>query len=417
MVIRHKIGNRNNCTACAACFNVCSMEAIKMIENEEGFLFPKIDFSKCIECMQCEYVCPVLNKNNISDIKQTNIAYYGWHKDDRIRKLSSSGGIFSSIADYVLNNNGVIFGAVYDSSEGMVLHRSSLQTELHFMRKSKYVQSYIGNTFSVAKQLLDDGKFVLFTGTPCQIDGLQNFLGGKYNRLITLDFICHGVPPMRLLRDNLSYLEKKYKIKITHFDFRPKIEKWAFDYFLIYTISKSLFIRNNKAIKIPWLHDPFFNGFIKNLTLRVCCYNCRYSQSQHKTDLTVADFWGYQDFDKNILDERGISLVLANTEEGNKLLSNIINKSAVLNSLDWKYVEYVFKIKNPEKYNLKKRNAFFSDYTRFGYIKAIKMHLLLPNIAAVARYHVGKKINKYKLIISLKNKIRKHIFKSKVIGN
>jgi NAD-dependent dihydropyrimidine dehydrogenase PreA subunit len=220
---------KDRCTACMTCYNICKVKAIAMLEDDEGFWHPQIDESTCTNCLLCEKICPEINED---DNKITNLiqkAYYGWHNDDNIRERSSSGGAFTAFADYILKNNGVVYGAVYDNEKQMVLHKSTDECSLDAMRKSKYVQSYIGDSFNKVKANLQQGKKIFYVGTPCQIAGLKMFCDDE--NLITCDFICHGVPPMSLLLEDFKLLENKYHDKIINFDFRPKVKSWSFDFF------------------------------------------------------------------------------------------------------------------------------------------------------------------------------------------
>jgi len=355
------------CTACMACYNICPEHAISMIEEEDGFLYPQINEDKCTNCLLCEKVCPCLNDKEKPVLQQK--AYYGWHTNDEIRKNSSSGGVFTAFAENILKNNGVVFGAVYDSKKHLVLHNSTVECTLESMRKSKYVQSYIGTSFQTVKNILKKGKVVFFVGTPCQIAGLKNYFDD--GRLITCDFICHGVPPMRLLNENFKLLQKKHKDKIINFDFRPKIKSWSFDFF-------SIFFENKGKKNIQWSSDSYYKGFTNNLTLRKSCYRCPHSYSQHIADITIADYWGYRRYDESIFDNRGISLIIANTQKGENLIKAIDKNEFVFNPLEWKYAEYVFSPRSNENYNIEKRNAFFEYYKKAGYKKAVKRFKLVP---------------------------------------
>ncbi len=360
----------SKCTACMACYNICPVNAINMDENVEGFFFPSIDDSICINCKKCDNVCPEI-KNNIKAEKLEQKAYYGWHKDSNVRKASSSGGFFSIIAEYVIKKNGVVFGAVYNKNTKKVMHQSTLDVSLDELRKSKYVQSYIGNTYKQVKDLLNRNKLVLFVGTPCQVSGLQSFVG-ENPMLITCDFICHGVPSMKLLNEDLDFYSKKSRQKVVSFDFRPKIESWHQDFLSI------IFEDNTKNIR--WQNNGFYSGFMKNINLRRSCYRCRYSNIQHSSDFSIADFWGYYKYDKSIFDNRGISLILVNTKKGDNLLNILRSNKHTLNEINWKYANYVFRERTEKNYSLKKRDRFFKDVFDFGYYKAVKKNKLIPSL-------------------------------------
>ncbi|MCD6184321.1 MAG: Coenzyme F420 hydrogenase/dehydrogenase, beta subunit C-terminal domain [Deltaproteobacteria bacterium] len=354
------------CTGCCACMNVCKQGAIQMLENEEGFFYPNVDFDICIECQQCILVCPECN-DGVVDGDLIQIAYYGWHNDDQIRKLSSSGGAFSALAEIVLENNGVIFGSAHNYKQHKVMHQSSEDVNWAALRKSKYVQSYIGNSFQRIKKFLKDGRFVLFVGTPCQVSGLRFYLQKGNESLLTCDFICHGVPSMKILNDHLSYLEKREKSKITNVDFRPKLLGWS-QYMLFCSF------KNGSNYKKIHSVEPYLNGFLNNYTLRTSCYSCNYSAHQHHADFTLADFWGYRRYNPKINDEKGLSLILINTEKGKRFIEKLDKKRVTLHPIEWKYAEYVFKEHTAQNYGIDKRNIFFKDYVEIGYEKAVQKH-------------------------------------------
>lgn len=378
----------NSCTACCACINICPPDAISMVENVEGFRYPSINSSKCTECGLCDKVCPELNFDINKRAPLIKRAYYGWHNDENIRKKSSSGGAFSAIAENVLKKRGLIFGAVYDYSQKMVMHKSTEDVDLSALRKSKYVQSYIGDAFRKVKKYLIDNREVFFVGTPCQVSGLQSYLGKEYKNLITCDLICHGVPPMKLLNDHLFLLEKKFRTTIVDVDFRPKTVSWSM--FLL----KCLFSNGNKY-EMPHFLDCYFSAFIKNLSLRRSCYQCNYCEKQHHSDLTLADFWGYRRLNPNINDERGLSLILINTEKGESVVKELQNMT--LNAIDWKYAEYAFRQRTQESYNESSRDQFFNYYSTKGWKKASKKFQLAGTFRSRLRYFIIRNfITKFK---------------------
>lgn len=373
----------DNCTGCTACYNICKHNAINMIENDEGFFYPKIDITKCIDCGICENVCPELSNTNrhSNELKK---AFYGWHRDDNIRLKSSSGGIFSCLAEKVLNEKGVVFGAYYDISNGIVRHTSSNELDFQNFRKSKYVQSSLGVTFNEVKTELSKNKKVLFTGTPCQVSGLQNFLQNNEDNLITCDFICHGVPPMKLLNDHITFIDKKNR-KTTEVDFRPKTRGWSnYELKVVY--------KNKKKVSLPSSYDAYFNAFFKNLSLRKCCYYCKYSEEQHKSDITLADFWGYRRYNPDLNDEKGLSLIIANTFKGDQLIKQC--EDIECNLLEWEFASYVFKKRTHKTFDIDKRNNFFQIYITKGWKKTVLKYKLKGSLNSIIK-HKAKNLLKY----------------------
>ncbi|MBI9032078.1 Coenzyme F420 hydrogenase/dehydrogenase, beta subunit C-terminal domain [bacterium] len=386
----------NKCTGCMACFNICPVKAISMVENEEGFIFPSIDNSICIKCYKCENTCPEINIAKRTDRNSINKVFYGWNNDTYVRKKSSSGGVFSLLADQVINVGGKVYGAIYNQSENRVLHKSSDNVEYEKMRKSKYTQSYIGSVYRDIKDSLLKGANVLFSGTPCQTSGLISYLGDiNKDNLIVCDFVCHGVPSMKMLNDNLNLISKKFNQKIIDFDFRPKVKTWAADFFQIK-------YENNKIRNIPWSEDSYYRGFSHNLILRKSCYGCRYSSEKHLSDITLADFWGYHRYDKDIFDNQGISLIVINSIKGLDFINSIPEDLITKHEINNKFADYIYAKHDEKHYNLEKREHFFRDYVKDGYIKAIKKNNLTVSYKLLIRKKVKKIYYTTKKLLNLK---------------
>ena len=201
----------NNCTGCGACFNKCPKHAISMVENEEGFKNPKIDIKLCVECGQCLSVCPQLSTNQLIYPQKV---YAGWISDNTIRRDSASGGAFSALALFVLRKKGLVFGAYMDNRHVVKHIKIDSERDLSLLRDSKYVQSNTLDSFIVAKKYLDENRYVLFTGTSCQIAGLMKFLNKQYNNLITVDIICHGVPSPKVFKDYIDWVKNKHEFSV-----------------------------------------------------------------------------------------------------------------------------------------------------------------------------------------------------------
>ena len=257
------IEKKEKCTGCFGCYNACPVHAITMENDENGFKYPKIDKNKCIKCGLCEKICPVLNKR----INENNIkAYAAYSKNDEVRMNSSSGGIFTLIAEYVIDNNGVVFGASFDTNF-MVKHiKISKKSDLRKLQNSKYVQSSINQTFEQCKQLLEDNVKVLFTGTPCQINGLLNYLGKDYNNLFTQDIICHGVPSPKLWEKYLDYRKAKDSNIPKEINFRNKKNGW--------NLFSTMFKYEKKSYCKDHQSDLYMKCFLENICLRDSCYQC-----------------------------------------------------------------------------------------------------------------------------------------------
>ena len=303
-----------DCTACAACVSICPKRCISMYEDKEGFLQPRIDVSLCIECHKCEKVCPILNPLPILDDFETK-AYAVINKDDEVRAQSSSGGVFFPLAKWVIEQGGVVFGARWND-KWEVVHdfAEDLDGVKAFMR-SKYVQSVVGYTLRQAKQFLDAGRWVLYSGTPCQLGGLRAYLGKEYERLIQVDLICHGVPSPGVWR---SYLKEYHDGEtILDINFRDKREGWLGFQCVTTTTTTTTYCEKQ-------MENPYFRGFLTNVYLRNSCYNCRFKSVSRNTDITLADYWGVHLFCPEMCDDKGTSLVLVQSSKGHEVLSNIL---------------------------------------------------------------------------------------------
>ena len=227
------------CTGCFACANVCSRNAISMPLNSEGFFFPVIDKKLCVNCGKCEKVCQISHKR----IMDTLGKMYSFQSEDSIRMKSSSGGAFYHLAQSVLKNDGVVYGAAYNPNEKRVCHMSTDSVSLEALMRSKYVQSDIGETYRKIKDSLNKGRKVLFVGTPCHIHGLLNFLGKDYANLVTVDFVCHGVPSPGFLSDVILYYENQEKSAVVDVTFREKDLGWRDQVTKIYfNITRKIFL-------------------------------------------------------------------------------------------------------------------------------------------------------------------------------
>lgn len=368
---------RDECTACFACANVCPQNAIAFNEKSDGFFYPNIDYSKCVQCRSCEKVCPQLGHEDYFSMKK---AYYGFSRSSDVRTSSSSGGLFSEIAYRVLSKGGVVYGAAFEYEPTLMLKcMSTEQTSIEALKKSKYVQCYVGDSFRRIKRDLDFGKRVLYCSTPCQVDGLKSFLHRDYNNLTTVDFVCHGVPSMQMLKDHLSMIGMSH---VQEIDFRPKHSGWVDD----------IVIKDNKKkYERHWSLDEDFGSFENCRNLRRSCYNCIYCNGNRAADITLADFWGYKDYNPKIYDKRGLSLVMVNTDKGIEVMEKMrVENKVSLTEIDNKYAAYAFSRKRQEdkRYNIQRRNVFLDDIAIYGYEEALKRNHLKVSNRRIMRYKV-----------------------------
>jgi len=338
-----EIKDKHDCCGCSACVQVCPKQCISFEEDECGFRYPLVDKQTCVECHRCEKVCPVLNQYEERSPKATYASYI---KDEEIRLNSSSGGLFSALAHYVITNKkGIVFGAAFD--DNYEVHHIYVETieELAKLRTSKYVQSRIENTYKEVKTFLSEGRFVLFTGTSCQIAGLKRFLGKEYDNLLTVDVICHGAPSPKVWRDYLEMLVLRPKgvdgkNTVSSFsrafphgmgiNFRDKRNGWKK---IGFTARLSPVVKGDKnsahspkdqeIIYEPLGENLFMRYFLSDMGLRPSCYKCAAKKGRSNSDITLGDFWGIENIRPDIDDDRGISAILVNTEKGQEVFAEI----------------------------------------------------------------------------------------------
>lgn len=310
-----EIKNKMDCCGCYACCNICPKNAIEMIEDDNGFKYPKVDKEKCINCNLCEKVCPILSQTKVEN--KIKVAYACINKNVKERLNSSSGGIFSLLAKNILNKNGIVFGAMFNNEWDVVHGYIETYEDIDKLQGSKYVQSTIGNSYKKVKEFLEKDRYVLFTGTPCQIEGLKNFLGKEYEKLITQDVICHGVPSPKAWKKYKEYRIKKDKENPKKISFRNKDNGWS-NFNMKFSYEKSNYKKNQQT-------DLFMQAFLRNTILRDSCYNCHFKKKDRVSDITLADFWGIDRILPDFYDNNGVSLVIVNSEKGKILFEKIKN--------------------------------------------------------------------------------------------
>lgn len=310
--------NQEYCTGCLACYNICPKGAISISQDNEGFSYPYIDHNACINCGQCQSVCPIIK----FDTKATYPikAYAAWQKNKQTLLSSSSGGVFSAIASKVLKDNGYVFGAAFDSN--WQVHHKGIKNldDLKDLQGSKYLQSNIGQVFKEIYQLLSQNTEVLFVGTPCQVAGLKSFLNhkkGNSQSLLTIDIACHGVPTPLMFREYICWLEHTYSSKLTYFNFREKNWSW-------FRYNCKATFKNGSIYRGKWEEDIFMRGFLRDLFLRKSCGHCRFTTPHREGDITLSDYWNYTELPKEKSNnDTGVSVVLINNEKGLATLNAI----------------------------------------------------------------------------------------------
>lgn len=314
--------NQNECTGCGACENICPQKCICLEYNQEGFLEPVIDQSLCTDCGNCIDVCSaMLGANKDSCIGEVKV-YSAWNKSKEILLKSSSGGIFPSLAEEVISRNGVVIGAALHGDMSLKHIVIDKADEIEKLQGSKYIQSHINNAYLLAEHYLKEGRLVLFSGLPCQIAGLNLYLqytkNDKCKNLITCQLICFGVPSNVIFREYIAYLEKQYKSKIESYHFRVKLLGWK-------TYGVQATFKNKGQYLSNGEDDPFMIGFKKALYLRSSCYACNHRGFPISADIALGDFWNVDKYDESLKGIDGISLVVIQTEKGDRLFNSIRN--------------------------------------------------------------------------------------------
>jgi len=336
------------CTGCFLCSNICPTDAIKMIQDQEGFYQYQIIEEKCISCEKCVKSCPKIQ--NIDKEKDILNAYAAYTKDDEVLKQSSSGGIFSELAKEIFNQKGVVVGATWQKGE--VKHiLISKEKDLEKLQSSKYLQSNLNQIFNETKKALDKNKIVLFSGTSCQIAALNNFI--KHDNLYTVDIVCHGVPSQKVF--NLSQKQRLGKENV-EVNFRSKANGWA-DFELEYKNEHSIFHKK----------DAWFSQYLDNHFLKKDCYDCPFISKERLADISLGDYWGIANVDAKFFKDnnnKGVSLVLINSRKGQKLFDNIsdnlVYKETKAEEAN-KYNQRILSGKYDDEYLIKRAN-FFKKY-------------------------------------------------------
>ena len=309
------LADRTLCTGCSSCASICPNNCIQMVPNSQGFLYPYINKEICVNCGLCEKSCPIITPSILHSASSCT-AFAAYITETAIRQESSSGGLFTLIASHVINLGGVVFGACFDNNQKVIHTYSETLTGLQKFRGSKYVQSDIGNSFSTVKKFLTEGRIVLFSGTPCQVGGLHKFLGKEYPNLISLDFVCHGIPAPAIWQKYLAELSQKFKSPVKAVSFRDKRFGWK-------SYCVRLDFENGKTYLAPPALDPYMRSFLSDLTLRSSCFHCKFKGSKRISDFTLADFWGIEHVYPTFDDNQGTSLILIHNEKASLFLSKL----------------------------------------------------------------------------------------------
>lgn len=350
-----RITDPADCCGCSACMSICPHEAITMEPDALGFLYPKVNMDKCVDCHLCEKVCAFNDHYDTSANLPAPDVYGARHKDPNQVATSRSGAAFIAISDWILDHDGVVYGAGYTDHFRVVHKRATTKEERDEFKGSKYVQSDMDHIFRQVKQDLKDGRIVLFSGTPCQTSGLNSYIGKRLREnLYLVDIVCHGTPGPYLWRDYLKFLEEKIGSTITWVNFRDKQKYgWAAHH-------ETFKFAGGGRSKMS-----FTFLFYKHIMFRKSCAKCHFANTRRPSDITIADFWGWEKTNpKANLDDKGLSLILCNTEKGRKLFDAI---KGDLNYFPAKLDDVLQPNMIHPSVPEPKRDQFEKDYARKGF--------------------------------------------------
>ena len=306
------LADHTRCTGCTACASGCPRDAITMERDREGFAYPTVDLDKCVHCGRCTAVCPLLHER---EPKPLPAVFAAWNRDESIRKDSTSGGAFTALADYVLEGGGVVFGAAFDGKQHLRHVACFRKEDLWRLRGAKYVQSDLGDTFRAVREALKT-RLVLFSGTPCQVDGLYRYLGGRPENLITCDLVCHGVPSPGVWEDMARSIEQRKRKGLQAVRFRNKVTGWKDSHF-------TTVYDDGTVDTAPLFRTEYGRAFGRALFLRPSCYRCAYTNMNRPGDFTLGDFWGLRDDELPEQQEKGINLLMVNTPHGSHIFDQL----------------------------------------------------------------------------------------------
>lgn len=383
---------KKDCCGCSACVSICPKHCITMSLDNEGFLYPQVDNESCIDCGLCEKVCLVLNQGK--ECKPFQV-YAAKKINEEIRMKSSSGGIFTLLAEQILHEGGVVFGARFNADWEVIHDYTETKEGLAAFRGSKYVQSRLGDSFCQAEHFLRQGRKVMFTGTPCQIAGLKLFLRKTYDNLLTVDFICHGVPSPGVWK---KYLEELIALKdnrknsvlshskliilnsirdISRIEFRNKCLGWKkYSFALTLSVPNGHGTKNTVLLSEPYNKNIFMKGFLADLYLRPSCYACPSKSMKSGSDITLGDFWGIQYVMPERDDDKGICCLMVNTEKGCQFLPS--DKWVEYSDSDYSTVIKYNKACVMSVVPNLKRNLFFDKFQKTDSVVRLIDKILTP---------------------------------------
>lgn len=383
------------CYGCKNCENICPKNAIKVRKNNEGFFMPEIDESKCIECGMCEKICPYLNFKKQEEKLEEKEWYSSYLINEKERINSTSGGIFPVLADEILKEDGIVCACTWNCNMQAIHIVGKNKQDINKMKKSKYVQSDMNNVVKILKEKVKKQK-ILFVGTPCQVAAVKLYLNNEDN-LYTCGLICEGVPSNKVWDKYVEYLQNKYKGKILEADFRCKDK-------LGWQTPEAKYVFDNKKIRrtLSFNYDLYVAGFLEGLYYRKSCNNCQYKENGHNADVIIGDLWGADKQKLEKTNNKGISVLIVNTNKG-KTLKNKIEKYINMEKIEPQKVIPFNKLLMESIKEHNRRNEFFDNLEKENICKNIKRNIRKKKILKNNIKQVIYKIGLYKKLKEIKN--------------
>ncbi len=391
-----EIKNKVNCSGCEACLNICPKNCITMVEDDEGFRYPKVDKEKCINCHLCEKICPILNKYKSNN--KGYLVYGAINKNKKILRRSTSGGVFYQLAKKVIEEkNGVVFGVRFDADNNAVFDYAEDMDKVIQFLGSKYVQARVGNIYRKVKECLENKKTVLFSGCPCQVAGLKSFLRKDYDNLYTCDFVCEGVPNEKLLNIFKEHYEKKYHSKIKNINFRYKKYGWKYFGYL-------LTFENNKKLYLPRNEVNYMNMLFGLIYVRPSCYECKFRELNSGSDFKLADFWEVNNSRNTKYNFYGVSHFLINTKKGEELFKGI-EKEIDLYESNLDEIKKLNNTFNTQVFDNKGKHEFLKKIKNKNNDEIFKVMETYNNLTFLNKIKFRLKLK----LVKIKYSIKKHI--------
>lgn len=366
-----QVEDKHDCCGCTACASICGRNAIVMQPDEEGFLYPVCDLSRCIDCHLCELACPIITRDSKQSDTLPLKVYALRNKNAEVLRGSSSGGAFAAMVENILSQGGIIYGAEYNEQH-VVVHRGETTSDgaIRF-RGSKYVQSNINGVYNEIRQHLLSGRLVLFSGTPCQVEGLKCFFRKPYENLLTVDILCHGVPSPQIFADYIRFINKYSLGRLKGLFMKDKTFGWGYQ-------NTRLFFQSGRSEFNTPLSNLWNNIYYDHIVNRPSCHKCRFTNLHRSGDLTIGDFWGIEKYHKEFHSSMGVSLLMTNTNKGNIFWEQIKSEFEYIESNMDECIQPVLQYSRLETSD---RISFWEEYKKQGFDKTIRRRYHITHVA------------------------------------